>query len=299
MNEWKETTLGDVVTFQRGHDLTQTEFEGGEYPIISSYGILGYHNKCTTPKDCVTIGRSGNSIGKPFYVESDFWAHNTVLYVKKFHDSYPKFVYYLLKTINFKALDSGSAVPSLNRNYIHPLSILVPVSIEEQKKVADILSCLDAKIDNLRRQNETLEEIARSIFKHWFIDFEFPNPDGKPYKSSGGVMVRSDLGDIPEGWRVGKLGELTKTITKGTTPTTFKKDFVDSGINFIKVESISGDHTLDRSKFAYIDEETNTLLKRSIVQEKDILYTIAGTIGRYVMVTASSLPEVLNDGKNW
>ncbi len=107
-------------------------------------------------------------------------------------------------------------------------------------------------------------------------------------------MVRSELGEIPEGWRVEKLGDLTQTITKGTTPTTFKKDFVDSGINFIKAESISESHTLVKSKFAYIDEETNIMLKRSIVQEKDILYTIAGTIGRYAMVTSSSLPANTN-----
>ena len=85
--------------------------------------------------------------------------------------------------------------------------------IESQKEIGKTLNALDAKIDNLRRQNETLEEIARSIFKHWFIDFEFPNPDSKPYKSSGGAMVRSDLGDIPEGWKIRRfdsLGELNR-----------------------------------------------------------------------------------------
>ena len=265
MSEWKETTLGDVVTFQRGHDLSQTEFEGGEYPIISSYGILGYHNKCTTPKDCVTIGRSGNSIGKPFYVESDFWAHNTVLYVKKFHDSYPKFVYYLLKTINFKALDSGSAVPSLNRNYIHPLSILVPVSIEEQKKVADILSCLDAKIDNLRRQNETLEEIARSIFKHWFIDFEFPNADGKPYKSSGGAMVRSDLGNIPEGWRLGKLGDVATVNSQS-----IDKNYPHHIIEYVDISSV-GVGTLENTTQYKLSEAPSRA--RRLVEHGDVIWS--------------------------
>ena len=223
MSDWKETTLGEIVTFQRGHDLVQTEFEGGEYPIVSSYGILGYHNQYTTSKDGVTIGRSGNSIGKPFYIASNFWAHNTTLYVKKFHNSFPKFVFYLLKTINFKALDSGSAVPSLNRNYIHPLPLIVP-EYPEQKRIADVLSCLDAKIDNLRRQNETLEAIAKTLFKHWFIDFEFPNADGKPYKSSGGGMWRSAIGDIPEGWQVGKLGDIA-LFKNGQSPPERSEDF--------------------------------------------------------------------------
>ena len=105
-------------------------------------------------------------------------------------------------------MDSGSAVPSLNRNYIHPLPINAP-GYEEQKRIAAVLTCLDRKISNLRQQNETLESIAQTLFKHWFVDFEFPNEDGKPYKSSGGAMVRSDLGDIPVGWAALSLGEIS------------------------------------------------------------------------------------------
>ncbi|MCE2905958.1 MAG: restriction endonuclease subunit S [Anabaena sp. CoA2_C59] len=86
-------------------------------------------------------------------------------------------------------------------------SLLVP-SLNEQKAITHILETIDNKIENLGRQNETLEQIAQTLFKHWFIDFEFPNADGKPYKSSGGAMSPSELGDIPEGWRV----EILKNI---------------------------------------------------------------------------------------
>jgi type I restriction enzyme, S subunit len=82
----------------------------------------------------------------------------------------------------------GATMPSLNQQIIS-LSPLPLPPIAEQQKIAITLSCLDAKIENLRRQNETLEAIAQTLFKHWFIDFEFPNADGKPYKSSGGAMV--------------------------------------------------------------------------------------------------------------
>ena len=82
------------------------------------------------------------------------------------------------------------------------------------------LSCLDAKIENLRRQNETLEQIAQTLFKHWFIDFEFPNADGKPYKSSGGAMFASAIGDIPKSWHIACLNEYVNVINgysyKGT-----------------------------------------------------------------------------------
>ena len=88
--------------------------------------------------------------------------------------------------------------------------------LDEQKEITALLAALDDKIENLRRQNETLEAIAQTLFKHWFVDFEFPNADGKPYKSSGGEMVPSELGAIPAGWRVGKLGEIYKTTSGGT-----------------------------------------------------------------------------------
>jgi type I restriction enzyme, S subunit len=119
--------------------------------------------------------------------------------------------------------------------------IKVP-SLKIQKSISSILYNIDAKIDNLRRQNETLEEVARSIFKHWFIDFEFPNADGKPYKSSGGVMVRSDLGDIPEGWRVGNIKDImtlnygksliAENRTKGKYPVIGSNGIVDTHNDF-------------------------------------------------------------------
>lgn len=230
MSEWKEKTLGDLVTFQRGHDLSQKQFKDGKHPIVGSNGIIGYHSEFTTKKPGITIGRSGN-IGNPFYLEEDFWAHNTTLYVKEFHGSHPKFIYYLLKIFNFQNLNSGSAVPSLNRNYIHPYPVYVPEH-DEQVEIAAVLTSLDRSISNLRRQNETLEAIAQTLFKHWFVDFEFPydfaqgkpNADGKPYKSSGGKMERSELGEIPAGWRVGNLGDIGKNIRTGISEEEIKPE---------------------------------------------------------------------------
>ena len=229
MSEWKETTLGQLVTFQRGHDLSQTQFKEGIYPIVGSNGIIGYHNEFTTKKNGITIGRSGN-IGNPFYIDEDFWAHNTTLYVKEFHNSHPKFIYYLLKTLDFQSFNSGSAVPSLNRNYIHPYLLNAP-DYDEQVKIADVLSSLDRKISNLRQQNKTLEKIAQTLFKHWFVDFEFLNEDGKPYKSSGGEMVRSELGEIPAGWQVGELGNIGKNIRDGIS-----EDEIQPDMNYIALE---------------------------------------------------------------
>jgi len=107
-----------------------------------------------------------------------------------------------------KVRSSGSTVEHLNMSDIRNLQLPELPSLESQKEIGDTLKNLDDKIENLGRQNETLEQIAQTLFKHWFIDFEFPNADGKPYKSSVGAMFVSELGDIPEGWKAGKLEDL-------------------------------------------------------------------------------------------
>ena len=227
MSEWKETTLGDFLTFQRGFDITKKQMvEDGIYDVIFSSGIGGKHNEYKVEAYGVVIGRKG-TLGTVFYSENKFWATDTTLWVKDFHGNYPKFAYYFLHTLNLGQYDCGSANPTLNRNHIHTLDVKVPSSVKEQKQIADVLSCLDAKIENLRQQNETLEAIAKTLFKHWFIDFEFPNADDKPYKSSGGEMVDSAIGDIPEGWKAGKLDNLTKISTgKGLK----RDDFKNNGV---------------------------------------------------------------------
>ncbi|KLI48014.1 hypothetical protein SZ40_02570 [Brachyspira hyodysenteriae] len=139
--------------------------------------------------------------------------------------------------------------------------------------------------------NKILEETAQTIFKEWFINFNFPNEEGKPYKKSGGKMIESELGEIPDGWEVTTLENISTIITKGTTP----KKFTLQGINYIKVENILDNHSIDKSKLSFIDSEThNNLLKRSIIKEKDILFSIAGTLAKFAFVTNNILPANTN-----
>lgn len=107
-------------------------------------------------------------------------------------------------------------------------------------------------------------------------------------------LVTSQYGLIPKNWRYELLGDLCECVTKGTTPTTLGNDFTDSGINFIKGESINDDHSFNKSMFAHIDEETDELLKRSRIIENDIVFTIAGTLGKFALVDSSVLPANTN-----
>jgi type I restriction enzyme S subunit len=199
MSKWKECKLDEVVQFQRGHDLTQSQMISGPYPVAGSNGIIDYHNKFTTNGPGITLGRSGNSIGVAHYYETDFWAHNTTLYSKNFIDSDPKFVYFLLKTIDFKTFDTGSAVPSLNRNHIHLLDICIP-PLPEQRAIASVLSSLDDKIDLLNRQNKTLEAMAETLFRQWFVE------------------------EAEVSWEERTIGDIV-TVVSGTTPKTENPEF--------------------------------------------------------------------------
>jgi type I restriction enzyme S subunit len=238
MSEWMEYKIGDIVTFQRGHDLPRDEMKEGQYPVAGSNSIIGFHNKFTTDGPGITIGRSGN-IGNPQLHRTKFWAHNTTLYVKEFKLVEPFFFFYLLKTLDFTQLNSGSAVPSLNRNFIHPFKVKIP-DLPTQTAIAEILSSLDDKIELNNKINQELENLAQTLFKRWFVDFEFPNENGEPYQSSGGEMVDSELGEIPKGWEVTSLGSLLKLIIdyRGKTPLKLGMNWCEVGIKAISAKNV-------------------------------------------------------------
>lgn len=214
--EWKEVRLGDILNFRRGHDLPHSAMKPGNIPVAGSNGVIGYHDTATPIKPILTIGRSGN-VGKPYFYE-EAWAHNTTLYVDDFKGNDPKFLYYLCQTMPFANFGGGSAVPTLNRNHIHPLETKIPVKVEDQRRIASILSSLDRKIELNNKINADLEEMAQAIFKNWFVDIE-PFKDGK--------FVDSELGMIPEGWKVGTLGELCN-FKRGKNLLT--KNAIDEGV---------------------------------------------------------------------
>jgi type I restriction enzyme S subunit len=132
---------------------------------------------------------------------------------------FPKWVYYFFKN-NTHYLQShgggGSVYTNISKSKFENLSIAIP-SLNVQSSITKILSDLDSQIENLQAQNETLEAIGKALFKHWFVDFEFPDEHGKPYKSSGGKMKKTELGEVPEGW---KLKEFEKEfhLTMGQSP---------------------------------------------------------------------------------
>lgn len=224
--EWKEVRLGDILNFRRGHDLPHSAMKPGNIPVAGSNGVIGYHDTATPIKPILTIGRSGN-VGKPCFYE-EAWAHNTTLYVDDFKGNDPKFLYYLCQTMPFANFGGGSAVPTLNRNHIHPLETKIPVKVEDQRRIASILSSLDQKIELNNKINADLEEMAQAIFKNWFVDFE-------PFKN--GKFVDSELGMIPEGWKVGRLTEIASYMN-GLAMQKFPPENNEDSLPVLKIKEL-------------------------------------------------------------
>jgi type I restriction enzyme S subunit len=158
---WGVVRLGDVATLQRGKDLPKAKRKKGNYPVVGSNRIVGYHDQYVAIGPGVLVGRSG-SVGKTFYIESAYWPLNTSLWVKDFHGNYPKFVYYLFTTFDFTRYSTGVSVPTLNRNLIHPIKIPLP-PLPEQQQIAHILSTVDKKIEVEERMKATLKELFKTM----------------------------------------------------------------------------------------------------------------------------------------
>ena len=189
----------------------------------------------------------------------------------------PEFVYYLfLNNVDYlKQHASGSTFQELSASTLKNLEFRLP-EYDVQKEITSILGDIDDKIELLREQNKTLEAIAQALYKRWFVEFEFPNEEGKPYKSSGGKMVDSELGEIPEGWSVGEITELFDFI-KGVEPgfsNYFKYKISDEYIPFYRVQNISGNNS---KPDIFIEKSSSN---RKIFNEDDILVSLDGTIGK-------------------
>ena len=206
--ELKKYKLGECLELQRGYDLTSSQMQGGEVEVVGSNGIIGYHNSERGNSPCITVGRSG-SVGKVHYYEQPTWAHNTALFIKDFKGNNPKYLYYLLKNLHLDNIfEKGSSViPSLDRKLVHSLVVPFHKDINDQRKVVDVLSAIDRKIELNKQINDNLEAMARQLYDYWFVQFDFPNEEGKPYKSSGGAMVWNEKlkREIPEEWKTANV----------------------------------------------------------------------------------------------
>ena len=163
-------------------------------------------------------GRYG-TLGRVYFVRENFWPLNTTLYVRDFRGNDPRFISYFLQGVDFSAYSDKAAVPGLNRNHLHREVVRLPSTLGEQRAIAHILGTLDDKIELNRRMNETLEAMARALFKSWFVDFDpvRAKMEGRDTALPQDIadlfpdrLVDSEMGEIPEWWEKASLGAVRR-----------------------------------------------------------------------------------------
>jgi type I restriction enzyme S subunit len=168
---WVETTVGDQLTLQRGFDITKSQQGEGDVPVVSSGGIKSFHETSMAMAPGVVIGRKG-TLGKCFFIDRDYWPHDTTLWVKDFKGNAPRFVYYLLLGLGVKHLDTGTANPALNRNQVHPIKISWPPAVSKQQELIqrfDSLSEETQRLESLFQQKLTaLDDLKKSLLHQAF-----------------------------------------------------------------------------------------------------------------------------------
>lgn len=275
-------SLADNVNYNQGEKyavlIRLTDYHNGfsgDFVHIDkqAYDFLG---KTKLFGEEIVIANVGANVGTVFLVpklnRKMSLGPNSIMIKTKGND---KFYYYWFKSRvgqgSLQSIITGSAQPKFNKTAFRKLNIPVP-PMREQNEIAKILSSLDDKIELNNKINKNLEELAQTLYKRWFVEFEFPNDDGEPYKSSGGEMVESELGLIPKGWDILTL-ESRFAFERGVEPGS--KSYVEhktkDSVAFYRV----GD--LDQKKHVFVNK---SLIKNKCVDEKDILVSFDGAIGR-------------------
>jgi type I restriction enzyme S subunit len=261
-NGWQMKRLGDVATLQRGFDLPTQSRVAGEFPLVSSSGVIDTHHKSAVHGPGVVTGRSG-SIGNVFFIGEDFWPLNTVLYVKDFHGNDPRFVFHLLKKFDLQRFATGSGVPTLNRNFVHDELVSVPPLLEQQR----IVAALDKAFEGIATSKDHAEkniQNSRALFESY---------------------LQSVFTQRGKGWVDRKLSEVAESISTGPFGTMLHKaDYVAEGIPLVNPMNIVGSKIVPSSKMM-VNRQTRERLNTYVLKAGDIVIGRRGELGRCALVT--------------
>ena len=213
----KEYKLSQLLEIKNGKD--HKELPNGDYPVFGSGGVMRYVNEYLYDKASILLPRKG-SLNNIQYCDVPFWTVDTLYYTEVNEKiACPYYLYNYLCLLDLSGLDTGTGVPSMTFDSYYNIKVLLP-EIEEQKRVASVLQNLDHKIALNRQINDNLEAMAKQLYNYWFVQLDFLNEEGKPYKSSGGAMVWNEKlkREIPQGWSGVSLKDLAVTSRNAITP---------------------------------------------------------------------------------
>lgn len=264
---WNIKKIGDLCKIKHGHSQHKIIDEHGKYPILASGGCIGKTNIPIYSKPSVLIGRKG-TINKPQYMETPFWTVDTLFFTEVFESTNPKFLFYIFNSINWNVYNEGSTIPSLTAKGISTIKLFVP-PIEEQKRIAEVLSCWDDGIEKLEKVIELKEKQKRGLMQRLL---------------SGKTRIKG----FSAPWKQARLGEVG-TFSKGASIE--KSDLVETGIPCVRYGEIYTTHDF------YI-KEFNSFISKNIadrstrIKEGDLLFACSGEtaeeIGKVIANTNSS-----------
>lgn len=315
--EWREATLnalGRIVT-GKTPPSGRPEYFGGDIPFITPTDLDGRRFIATTgryltregvasvgssylPAKSVLVSCIGSDMGKAAMSTCESVTNQQINSIIVEGENDPLFVYYNLsaRKEEIRIAAGGSAQPILNKSDFGRLEINLPPP-EEQRAIARILGALDDKIEMNRRMNETLEAMARALFKSWFVDFdpvrakaEGRDPDLPKHVADmfQDSFKKSDLGEIPATWAIKTAGDVAKRIAMGPFGSSIKVEtFVDHGVPIISGQHLH-DFILSDTTHNFITNDHAEKLSNAVVQRGDVIFTHAGNIGQVAFIPDES-----------
>ena len=270
MNNYK---LRDLLTIHNGKDYRK--LASGKIPVYGTGGLMTYVNDFLYDGESILLPRKG-TLDNIMYVSSKFWTVDTMYWtVVNSEIVYPKYLYYYLSLLDLSAKNTGSVLPSMTYDSYYDLDIQLP-TLDYQVKVADYISNIDSKITNNKDISKQLESMAKTIYDYWFLQFEFPDKDGKPYKSNGGKMIWNDQlkQEIPGGWEVKELQDLAK-LGNGIN---YNKNIKgNEKCKIVNVRDITSSSLLINShKLTHLSLPKKSM-EKYIIKKTDILIARSGT----------------------
>ncbi len=257
MSDWEMYKLGDIVNFGNGKTRPSSE---GSVPVYGGNGILGYCADKNYDNETIVIGRVGAYCGATYYENQPVWISDNALSAKPKGENIVKYFFYLLKNMNLNQHSIGSSHPLITQTLLNSLDVKISNNPKEQHAIASILSSLDDKIDLLHRQNNTLESMAETLFRQWFVE------------------------ETQDDWAFIKLGDAIET-TSGGTPSRSKMEYYENGtIHWVKSKELSGSFILETEEM--ITEDALKKSSAKLLPENSILIAMYGaTVGEYGIIS--------------
>ncbi len=302
---WQDKTLSELGDFQRGKSRHRPRndpalFSGGKHPLIQTgeikeaslyitahsadYNDFGLAQSKLWPRNtlCITIAANIAEtalLGYPMCFPDSVVGFNA--YAEQSSELFMHYVFtYIRRAIQNSA--TGSIQDNINIEYLTSLKFKIPVK-NYQDKIAAVLSSLDAKIDCNNRINAELEAMAKTLYDYWFVQFDFPDANGKPYKFSGGKMVYNATlkREIPEGWKDSSVLAIADLLGGGT-PTKKKPEYWSGNIPFFTPTDADG-RIFRFSTADYITEKGLKASSTKLFSKHTVFITARGSVGRLVL----------------